>query len=193
MKHHSGGLEDYLELLELYCMDGSRKRGLLRELAADRNCAAYRIEVHGLKSASANVGAMELSALAKRHEDAAARGDAEFIAGQAESLLARYKEQLEEIEGFLESRRQGGPEEVPEEWDPMEDESLRREIERALECLENFHSKESAEAVEALLHHRLDPETAEKLKEIRELLKMYEDDAAEELLRGLLEGQKRED
>ncbi|MCM1558157.1 MAG: ATP-binding protein [Butyrivibrio sp.] len=193
VKHHSGGVEDYLELLELYCMDGRRKCGLLPELAAAKDCAAYQVEVHGLKSASANVGAMELSAQAKRHEEAAAEGDEAFITAQADSLVENYKKQLEEIENFLGSISKAGLADTSEEEAEMGGEEIFREIERALKALENFRSKESARMIEELLKHRLEPELAGKLKEIQEQLKMYEDDGAEELLRKLLEGHKKED
>ena len=39
----------------------------LRELLEKENYTDYGIEVHGLKSASANIGAMELSAQAREH------------------------------------------------------------------------------------------------------------------------------
>ncbi|MCM1058520.1 MAG: ATP-binding protein [Firmicutes bacterium] len=193
LKHHSGGVEDYLELLELYCMDGRRKHGLLQELADAKDYGTYQVEVHGLKSASANVGAMELSALAKRHEEAAAAGDAAFIAGQAGELVAAYRKQLEAIEDFLGSMAGGGKDGISETEPDIGGEELLREIGKALEELENFRSKESARILEELLKHRLDPETAGKLKEVQEQLKMYEDDAAEELLRKLLKGYQKED
>ena len=62
---YSSKLEDYLELLELYCLDGKRKLVLLRKLWEQRDYKNYGIEVHGLKSASANVGAMGISKRAK--------------------------------------------------------------------------------------------------------------------------------
>ncbi len=192
MKHHSGGVDDYLDLLQLYCMDGTRKRGLLRELLEKRDYAAYRVEVHGLKSASANVGAAELSAQAKEHEDAAAREDEEFIARHSGELLVCYEKQLKAIERFLEDRSRDGEDSVSEELS-IDKGVLLRETKKALEALENFRSKESARIVEELLKYQLDYDTVAKLKEIRKQLKMYEDDAAEELLRQLVERLEKED
>lgn len=186
MKHHSGGVDDYIELLRLYCMDGKRKLSFLQELAQTRDYAAYRVEVHGLKSASANVGAVELSALARLHEEAAADGNEAFIAEHTEELLERYEGQLEAIEGFLETLKEE-EEAAAGESREISGETLLRESRRALEELENFHSKESARIVGELLQYQMDDDTEARLEEIRRQLKLYEDDAAEELLHGLVE------
>ena len=81
MRYYSGDEEGFVDLLELYCMDGKRKRELLRELVRS-DILRYQIEVHGLKSASANIGAMDVSDMARAQENAAARGDREFIDAQ---------------------------------------------------------------------------------------------------------------
>jgi len=192
MKHHSGGADDYLDLLQLYCMDGKRKCGVLKELLEKRDYDTYEVEVHGLKSASANVGAMELSAMAARHEDAASRRDEEYIVRYADELLNCYEKQLNAIEDFLEKQNGNrcGP---PGKNVDIDRDTLLRETKRALEELENFHSKESIRIVEGLLKYRLEDGTDTKLQEIQELLKMYEDDAAEELLRQLSREMETED
>lgn len=192
MKHHSGGVEDFVNLLELYCMDGRRKCDLLRELKEKEDYKTYGIEVHGLKSASANVGAMELSACAKEHENAAGLQDAQFITDHFEELLRRYEDLLKEIESFLKEKDQltegGGADAAG-----IGGEELRRGIRSALQSLEDFHSKECAATIDSLLKYRLDGDTETKLKEIREQLRMYEDDNAEQLLRQLIEGMEKED
>ena len=50
---------------------------LWQRTAWTEDLAEYRIEVHGLKSAAANLGAMKLSEKAKAHEQAAIDGDVE--------------------------------------------------------------------------------------------------------------------
>lgn len=192
MKHHTGEVEDFVNLLELYCIDGKRKCSLLRELKEKEDYKTYGIETHGLKSASANVGAMELSACAKEHEHAAGRQDVQFITDHFEELLRRYEDLLKEIENFLKEKDRltggGGADAAG-----ISGEELRRGIRSALQSLEDFHSKECAAAIDGLLKHQLDGDTETKLKEIREQLRMYEDDNAEQLLRQLIEGMEKED
>lgn len=192
IKHHTGGVEDFVNLLELYCMDGKRKCSLLRELKDKEDYKTYGIEVHGLKSASAHMGAMELSARAKEHENAAGMQDVQFINDHFEELLRCYEDLLKEIETFLKRKdrltERGGAGAAG-----IGREELLRSIRSALQALENFHSKECAAAIDGLLKYRLDGDTEIKLKEIREQLRMYEDDNAEQLLRQLIEGMEKED
>lgn len=192
-KHHTGGVEDFVNLLELYCMDGKRKCGLLRELKEKEDYSTYGIEVHGLKSASANVGAMELSARAREHEDAASRQDVRFIEEHFEELLRCYENLLNEIESFLKNKDRFMKRDDVDSAAGIDGEELRGKIRSALQSLENFRSKECAATIEGLLKYRLDGDTETKLKEIREQLRMYEDDNAEQLLRQLIACVEKED
>lgn len=183
-KHHSGEVEDFIELLRLYYLDGKRKGSLLEELLEAENYKDYGIEVHGLKSASANVGAMELSVQAKEHEDAANRDDIDFIRNHFPELLSCYEKQVEQIKLFLDQRQavakeaEGG-DELRESLEPSK---LLEQLRGALEKLEDFKSKDCAHAIEGLLKYQLDENVMTKLKEIQDQLRMYEDDKAEELL-----------
>ncbi len=77
-QYYSGDDEGFAGLLDLYYIDGKRRTGLLCDLV-ESDLLRYQTEVHGLKSASANIGAMKVSELARRQEHAAAQGDTEFI------------------------------------------------------------------------------------------------------------------
>lgn len=193
MRYHTGEVADYLELLQLYCMDGRRKCELLRKLLGERDYVNYEIEVHGLKSASANIGAMELSGHAKEHEEAASRGDEEFIVRHADDLLNCYETQLDEIEGFLKRREQEQEDGYSDDVVCIDKQVIIRETREALNLLENFHPKDSIRILEGILHYQLDFELKEKLQEIEQQLKMYEDDKAEELLNQLMEWLEREE
>lgn len=182
LKYHAGSLEDYRALLDLYCTDGRRKLDALRLDAAGEDYEDYEIEVHALKSASANIGAMELSARARAHEEAALRGDGAYIREDLPALLDLYERLLESIRGYLGMREEDGGD-LPE----LGREDLRERAQEALGQLESFRSHECQEIVADLLRHKLPGETAGMLKEIQGQLKLYEDDAAEELLRRLVE------
>lgn len=183
MQYYSGDEEGFVDLLELYCMDGKRKVKLLSELV-ETDILRYQIEVHGLKSASANIGAVDVSALARAQENAAAQGNREFISEQFPLLLAEYETLLANIGQFLERRRQENDkkEKLPE----LPVQELRKQTTAALEELKHFRSQKCAERVEAMLLHELPGEVAERLCQIQEQLRLYEDDNAEELLGELL-------
>ena len=190
MRYFTGGEEGFVELLELYYMDGMRKTELLRELAGT-DLSRYRTEVHALKSAAANVGAMEVSNLARAQENAAARGDADFIAQQLPRLMDAHETLLAHLGQFLERRRQSGPQE--EKLPPLPPRELRERVGAALGELEDFRSQECAELVEAMLRCTLPQDVEAALRGIQEQLKLFEDDNAEALLGKLLRELEKED
>lgn len=189
MHYFSGDEAAFTDLLELYYLDGKRKAGLLRDLA-ETDIPYFQTEVHGLKSASANIGAMDVSAMAKEQEDAAARGDTEYIARQLPHLLEAYDQLLLRIGQFLEKKRQGRADTEKQPYLPLPE--LKEQVAQALDDLEHFRSRECAAAVEAVLLHRMPQDVEESLRQIQEQLKLYEDDHAEELLRQLLDRLERE-
>ncbi len=185
VRRYSGSMEEYLELLNLYCLDGKRKLVRLRELWEAHDYKTYGIEVHGLKSASANVGAMSVSVSAREHEKAADRGDEAYVDGHIHQLLTEYEEQIGHISSFLADSQQSRKEK--QEARRIAAADLIQEIREALESLENFRAKECARRIEALLECQLEPEIEVQLTEVQGLLKLYEDEKAEQLLRNMLE------
>lgn len=183
-QYYSGDEEGFVELLELYYMDGRRKIHLLRELV-ETDILQYQIEVHGLKSASANIGAINVSAMAREQENAAARDDREFISEQFPLLLAEYENLLANIEQFLKQRRQEHDEK--EKLPCLTLRELREQTAAALEELRHFRSQACAKRVETMLTHELQENVEKSLLQIQEMLKLYEDDDAEELLSQLLD------
>ncbi len=186
-KYQSGTMEDYIELLKLYCLDGARKLKLLKKLYEEENYGDYGIEVHGLKSASANVGAMSLSALARAHEEAADRGDGIFITEHFAELTEAFERQMQCIQDFLKGGESATGENGAGDLPEIDREKLTELVGKALEQLENFHSKECAAGIEELLGYRLEADIAAKLEEVQGQLKLYEDTEAERLLGRLLE------
>ena len=183
MRYYSGDEAGFAELLELYYMDGQRKIGLLRELAAS-NLSGYQTEVHALKSASANIGAVSVSEMARAQEKAASEGDRQLIDQRLPQLLEAYGALLERIGRVLEQRKSQAPQE--ERLPALPAGELKTLAARALEELEDFRSRECAAIVEEILRHELPQERLDSLRAIQEQLKLYEDDNAEMLLNQLL-------
>ena len=193
MGKHTGGMEDYLELLELYYMDGAEKSGLLEQLVHDEDFKNYEIEVHGLKSASANIGAYDFSELAKSHEFAAKEGDYQMIRDGLPKLLSEYNFLLHEIERVLKSKgylKEEDPANDTDESACMPLEETYRRMAEILDDIENFRSKPAAQKTEELLSENIEKSAKDCLKDIRNRLKMYDDDTAEDLLRAFLEGKE---
>ena len=184
LRHYSGSAAEYLELLDLYCLDGKRKLMILRKLWEERDYKTYGIEVHGLKSASANVGAMGVSNSAREQEMAVDRGDESFVDQHISQLLAEYEEQIGHIARYLDKMRKADSALVTE--CEFESADLKQAVEEALDHLENFHAKDCARKIEDILQYRLQDDIKARLTEIQDQLRLYEDDAAEQSLRELL-------
>lgn len=182
MEYFSGDETGFIELLELYYTDGKRKIGLLHGFSQS-DLTRYQVEVHGLKSVSANIGALHVSALARAQENAAAQGDTKFIAEELPHLLAEYEKLLNNIGQFLTQHQKNT---IKEEKLPCPSpRKLQEQADKALSLLEDFQSKECAEIVENMLLYALPDDTEDILRQIQTQLKLYEDDEAEELLRQL--------
>ena len=155
---------------------------LLTELVEKKEYKKYEVEVHGLKSASANIGASGLSLAFREQELAAERGDGEFIAQNFIKVLALFKEQMESIETYLKAGKEQERQEKP-----IADDVLAGELKTALEKILKLRLGESLDKIESLESYSLRKEVRERLTEIKVQLKLYEDSRAEELLQELLD------
>ena len=95
----TGGTEDgYRSVLSAYCKD-ARERILLLQNAPDKDTLqAFTINVHALKSASAAVGAEEISAEAAKLEAAGNKGDMAFIRENLYMFVERISGLLNEVD-----------------------------------------------------------------------------------------------
>ena len=132
----------------------------------------YCVEVHGLKSASANIGALEVSSMARAQEDAASKRDTEFIKRQLPALLEAYEELLMNIGLFLDRRSQNNSKEEKRPSLPAHE--LREQVAAALGELQRFRSQACAGMVEDILLHALPRDVEDSLKEIQGQLKLFE-------------------
>ncbi len=123
--------------------------------------------------------------MARAQETAAAKGDSAFIAREFPALLKAYESLLQNIGFFLEQRRRNDDTEAAK-LPALTAQELKEQVGTALDQLEHFRSRECADGVEEILRHELPEDMKERLLQIQEQLKLYEDDNAEELLRQLL-------
>lgn len=92
-----GTLADYKKVLAIFLRHGTAKEEKIRSLLENKEYEEYIIEVHSLKSSAANIGALELSRLARELELAGKNSDYEYISEHTDALL----EDLHELLGKL--------------------------------------------------------------------------------------------
>jgi HPt (histidine-containing phosphotransfer) domain-containing protein len=141
----SGGAEEsYLEILAIFQKDGFEKIKDINDSLNNGNLELYTIHVHALKSASANIGAEELSKEAAILEQAGERQDREYIESHTPALLASLETMLHNIMNVLALR------EDKCEDDSYDTEKLRSELLILKEALRSFDAGTINKSVDAL-------------------------------------------
>ncbi|MDO5154398.1 MAG: ATP-binding protein [Eubacteriales bacterium] len=187
LEQHTGTMSDYLDILNLYYLDGNKKIPYLRELVQKEDYKNYRIEVHALKSASANIGAMALSQKAKALEDAAIAGEAAFIQENGEPFIEELSALLGHISTVLKRVEEKNAIRKPEgKGEVLEGPELLEALKEALDKLEHFKSKECREKITWMLSCEIDDAVRTALMTVDTQLKVYEDDDAEDVLRDII-------
>ena len=190
VKRRNCSLEDYLKLLHLFYLDGKNKIGYMNDLVERQDYENYRIEVHALKSAAANIGAENLLEEAKEQEYAVKDGQLDVVNEGYEKVLEDYQKILTEIEKVLKKRQYGSfANKSVSGLKAIDDTFMMEQIKSILDKLERFKSKEAAAGVLQLLGYELPEDVREEIEQVKNLLEMYEDDKAEEKLKELIQRQ----
>lgn len=186
---HSTNIKNVLDLMVLFYEDGIDKVDYIRKYADEGDYKNYEIAVHGLKSAAANIGATALSDEAKEHEYAAKDGSVQFVDENYETLALHYREVLNELMKMLTKNGLLANAEKEESNLPElpGNTSIRERLVNILDALEDFKSKEAMAGVNELLTYKIGADIRTAVNNIKNKLKLYDDDAAEELLRDLIE------
>ncbi len=180
-------MNSYLELINLFYMDGTNKVSQLEELLGDGDFANYGIEAHALKSAAANIGADSLSEQAKSHEMAIKDSKFDYVTEYHNELIVAYKKTLGEIEKVLKKKNYGQfNDDVDKDLKVAEEGFILEKINLTLNLLEKFKSKEAANELDKLLKYEMNEDVREKLKQVKTYMSLYDDDAAEDVLRELV-------
>ncbi len=87
-------LNDYYQVIE-------KKANLIKQLEVDGDWPAYTIEVHALKSASRQIGAIELSDLAAAMEAASNARDIALVRSHSDEMLEIYRAFIEVLKPYV--------------------------------------------------------------------------------------------
>jgi CheY-like chemotaxis protein len=104
-----GSIERYNQTLSIFMQDCIEKTEEIRKCLETDNLPLYTIYVHALKSAAANVAALELSDLAEELEAAGEREDIVFIQTHNGKLLSSLESLIGNISGYLNLSKQQKP------------------------------------------------------------------------------------
>ncbi|MCL2743913.1 MAG: ATP-binding protein [Planctomycetaceae bacterium] len=131
----SGGtIKSYLKTLAMFLKDGHEKINAIRTSLAANNLPLFVIHVHALVSASANVGAENLSETAKSLETAGKQENMIFIQAYSEIFLTDLETLLDNIKTVLTKT------EVEEQRGSYNKDSLKTELTALKTALNDFDS-----------------------------------------------------
>jgi len=155
-----GTIQAYMQVLGLFCKDVEERLPLLQKMPDKDTMSEFITCVHALKSASASVGAAEMSVQAARLEDAGKTGDVALISELLPGFAKQFAELAKNIQGALE---QGKPEPQDLSYSPLpvSQSQLFRELAEALKS-------QKIPEIEHILDTMLQQAQDSKLKEILE-------------------------
>jgi HPt (histidine-containing phosphotransfer) domain-containing protein len=108
IKLSGGNTRMYYETLAIYHDDGEERISKLRECLDTGDITLFSIHVHALKSASANIGAGDISAAARALEIAGQRGDVDYLEANADKFIASLERLLSDITSALQTLGKSG-------------------------------------------------------------------------------------
>ena len=188
VKKNPKGTDGYLELLEMYYLDGQNKIKLIEQLVLDKDFDRYIIEVHALKSASYNICANELGDEAKKHEFAGKDKEYDFIIKNYKQLIEHYEFILDGIEKVLDKVKELEREKKAKQPKKLiSNGEIILILNDVLADIDNFKSKDAMSKLDVLLSFNLEEKIEDSVSEIKDKLKMYDDDSAEDILKQMLE------
>ena len=175
-----GSVDGYCNALTVYYSNGRDKLEEIKNCLINKNLPLYTTYVHALKSASASIGAGEISAASGALEQAGLRGDIDYIYTYTPGFLADFSILLDSIDEMLSQRKSSSGN------DSVDTAALKDclailkaalddydvpAINEAADDLQNFaDSAGLSEAINAILHCKLTGDYDEAIVQIEELL-----------------------
>jgi signal transduction histidine kinase/HPt (histidine-containing phosphotransfer) domain-containing protein/ActR/RegA family two-component response regulator len=173
-----GGSEAaYIDALGIYCRDVETHLPMLSALPSTDTMSAFITQVHGLKSASANVGAKAIAETAAILEDAGRRDDMEVIRARLEGFRVEITAMTEKIRAFLRERSHVGGDAAS-----LESAALQESLAGLAEALTARNIGEIDRLLEAIMAESLDEQSREIMQRLSTQVLLAEFDEALALL-----------
>lgn len=118
----------YAAILNTYYSEGIKYLDVLPKLLEVADIQLFTTDVHGIKSSSASIGAMEVSELFKELEFAGKAGDTVTIHNKFDGYLDKFRQILEEVKGYLTGIGKFNEPDTEQNLEEMEAEELTREM-----------------------------------------------------------------
>ena len=163
-------------LKEYYRVIG-KKCALIRKYWEEHDRKAYTVEVHALKSASRQIGAMRLADMAERLEAAGNAGDDELINTQTGALLEKYRSYQEILAPWC-----AGQEKKETLGQTIPGEELQQALNEMQEAVDELDMDAIEMILERLMQYQLGDSDQELLAQLQEACADFDAETCEALI-----------
>ena len=158
----------YEAILNTFYKECVKNLALLPELKASDDLSLFTTYVHGMKSASASIGAMEVSALFKKLEFAGKESNREFIESNYAPYTEKLIEILEEVKAYLTEHNAFEGDEEQSDLEQAEQEEIRFEqLEEFKNLLDKMDLKHCDNIIENMSQRNFGQEVNAQIREMK--------------------------
>lgn len=97
LENCGGSISDYLNVLKINYTYGNKNLDELETYLKEKDYQNYTIKVHAIKSTTKGIGALAVSDMALKQEEAGRAGEYDYICTHFDELRRKYEAQLQEI------------------------------------------------------------------------------------------------
>lgn len=178
----------YAAILNTYYSEGVKYLDLLPNLLEVGNIQLFTTDVHGIKSSSASIGAMEVSALFKELEFDGKAGNVRAINEKFNGYLDKFKEILEEVKEYLISIGKFNEAQEDESLDDKESEVLTAGMLHNLKTeLDKMNLKVTDELVPEMASKNFGTQANQQIKKLKEAYDMFDFHQVKAILNEMIE------
>lgn len=178
----------YAAILNTYYSEGLKYLDTLPQLLEAGNIQLFTTNVHGIKSSSASIGAMEVSALFKELEFAGKDGKVEEINEKFPVYMEKFKEILNIVKEYLISIGKLQETAKEDNLEEKEEEKLTMEILTALKSeLDRMNLKVTDEKIPELASKNFGAQANKQIKKLKEAYDLFDFHQVKAILNDMME------
>lgn len=176
-----GSEELYLTTLKDYYRGISKTAAQIEKLFNEGDWGNYTIEVHALKSASKQIGALELSDMAAEMEKAGNARDIDRIREENSGMLQMYRSYYDILQPICQE------EEETTDKPPVDEKILGELLTKLMAAMDDLDMDEMERIVGEIIQYSYDETRKELVEDLRESVEEIDVDTAAQLARKLMD------
>lgn len=186
LENCGGKISDYLNILKINYNYGNKNLEELEELFNKKDYENYTIKVHAIKSTTRGIGALNISDMALKQEEAGRAGTYEYIEENFDGLRTEYLEHLHGLEGVLRHYGMLAEVEPEEEKETLDAQMIGNILTNIRNRVDSFEFAEVFEILEDVKKYRLPGELGELFAQLEDSMDDLEVEKVRELIENAL-------